>query len=1096
MKNQMQSLLQPLALLLSVFLLTPSALAAAQGDDLQFNHLLAEQGIATGAVEAIYQDSYGYIWFGGTAGGGVVQYNGYDFTIHNHRQGDPRSLSNGVVWDIFEDSTGDIWIATDVGINRFDRNLGQFTHFRPARTDREGAFARAIVEDVNGTLWVGFMGGLGRFDRETETFRMYFHEPGSPNALSSNNIRSMFAGRDGNLWIGTEGGGLNRFDLETEQFEQSRPNADSKNSIAGSTVLGLYQTSDGMVWAGTDNGLSRLNPATGQFKNFRHDSDNPPSLHNNINIVSAFAEDSQGNLWVGTEYGLHYLDRKTGTFSVNLSNPSKPRSLAHNAVRSLHMDTHDGLWVGYFPSGISYLDRTSVVFSTYRHDPDESNGLSQSSVLSLQEDPNGGLWIGTDGGGLNHLDREKGIFSHYQNNPKQPQSLSANAVLTLSPAADMQWWIGTWYGGLNLFNPKTKSFKHFRQSTTGPADNVWAVLEDSRGTLWVGTIGAGLSRYDHKQGKFLWYPVNPDKPGSFPSYVVWSLYEDHRGQIWVGTGDGLSRYVPETDSFVTYSHDINVPTSLSSDVVDDITEDKQNRLWIATRGGGLNLYDPQTDSFSRIDQSNGLPSNVVVSVVADDIGNLWLGTANGLSRYTPATGQVLNYSQKNGLQGNQFNIGSALKLRSGELAFGGIYGFTVFDPADFNRNESAPPVEIVEFEIFNRPVSVGTKNSPLNKTISHTDAITLSHEQSVFSFTFVALSYSDPQRNEYAYKLEGFEDQWNYVDNRRMATYTNLDPGNYVFRVKAANSQGVWNEEGRSIRLHILPPPWKTWWAYVFYLLLIIGAVLAFVRAQVKKVDIERKITRELELKVAERTDALQQKHHQLAQAYQKLEEISLSDPLTGLSNRRYLQKLIPMDVAEVHREVHRDQNRKSVDEPGQDLVFLLLDVDHFKSVNDIHGHTAGDQILIQMSSLLTNISRDSDFLVRWGGEEFLIVSRFSHREDAPQMADRIRQAVAEYPFTLGDGQVLQKTCSIGYACYPFLRDQPLALSWEQVIDTADKALYAVKKSGRNRCAGIAATDRTPNAQLYKHITEDINGMIARGEIDVIIGSGDEPVTF
>ncbi|RYZ94446.1 MAG: GGDEF domain-containing protein, partial [Moraxellaceae bacterium] len=433
------------------------------------------------------------------------------------------------------------------------------------------------------------------------------------------------------------------------------------------------------------------------------------------------------------------------------------------------------------------------------------------------------------------------------------------------------------------------------------------------------------------------------------------------------------------------------------------------------------------------------------------------------------------------------------KTQNGEMVAGGTDGFTIFDPKKVSLNKYVPRVAIVDFQIFNKPVAVGAEGSPLTKVISQTESITLDYHQSVFSFSFVAISFRSSEKNKFAFMLEGFEKDWNYVtSDRRNATYTNLNAGTYVFKVKAANNQGLWNEEGRSITLHILPPPWKTWWAYTIYSLIFIGLLAAFVYAQQKRVSNQRQINRYLETTVAERTAELQHKHKELVQAYAQLETISLSDPLTGLNNRRYLQKVISMDIAKVQREIGDSVYNQPPKKPSLDMTFFLLDVDFFKSVNDIHGHLAGDQILIQLSELLTKICRESDCLVRWGGEEFLVVSRFSTRDEAALTAERIRKSVASYEFKLADGTVLHKTCSIGFACYPFLENKPLELSWENVIDTADRALYAAKRSGRNRSVGIAANDKTPRDKLYEHISQHLKSMIERGELEVITQSDDK----
>ena len=348
----------------------------------------------------------------------------------------------------------------------------------------------------------------------------------------------------------------------------------------------------------------------------------------------------------------------------------------------------------------------------------------------------------------------------------------------------------------------------------------------------------------------------------------------------------------------------------------------------------------------------------------------------------------------------------------------------------------------------------------------------------MLSFSFAGLNFRDPEKNQYAYQLEGFDDTWREVGSQRTALYTNLPSGTFTFRVKASNNDGVWNNEGHNLTLNILPPPWKTWWAYSIYAVCVLMLFRMVLVRQDRKVLIERKINRDLEVKVAERTAELQD-------AYAQLEEISLSDPLTGLNNRRYLQKVMPIDVAKVQREYDSNDFNLIPRKASLDITFFVLDVDYFKSVNDIYGHAAGDQLLVQLSDLLKKICREFDFVVRWGGEEFLIVSRFTDRNEAPMMAERIRKSIEQHTFYFADGTPLKKTCSIGFACFPFLPEHPMALSWEHVIDIADRALFAAKRSGRNRSVGLGANDNTREENLYQRITDDLKQLIANEELTV-----------
>ena len=1478
------------------------------GENLPFVRLLTEQGISIGSVEAIHRDRDGYMWFGGFDG--LARFDGYNWVLYRHDPLDPYSLSSNIVWDIYEDQQGELWLATDEGLNRFDRDLGRFTTYQQDGNKSQTSstdYTRSIAEDAEGNLWVATFGGLVMLDKTRTRFVSYTSDEQNVQTLASNTLRKVFIDRAGVIWLGNNIAGLNRFDPHTGQVHRYAYDTTANTGSSSGAVVSIFEDRDGFLWLGLDGGgLNRLDPRTNQFEHFTYSPDNPRGLAHNI--VTDIAEDAQGNLWLGTEGGLQYFDRQTREFSLYLHNPNNKNSLISSVVRSVFIDNNQDLWIGNFPSGVNFLDTSNRIFKTYRYDPDSANSLSHASVLSIEEDPQGNLWLGTDGGGLNHFDRATGQFTHYKHNPDDPHSIGADAVLGIERDYDGSLWLGTWRGGANHFDPVTGKSTNYTASPSSPAragairnENVWSVLNDRQNNLWFSTIGGGLNRFNRDSKQFEVYRLQ--YPDNTPFDVVWKTYQDRNNRIWVGTGEGLGLYVPEQDHFIFYKNDPANASSLSFNVVLDMAEDNEGNLWVATRGGGLNKFEEKTHSFSHINQSNGLESDAVLSLAADTAGNLWMGSANGFTRFDPIRKTFHHYNERNGLQGNQFNIGAALTLRSGEMVFGGTNGFTIFNPAQLQFNSYVPPVAIVDFQIFNKPVPVMAEGSPLTKTITQTREITLNYQQSIFSFAFAAMSYRNAESNRFAYIMEGFEQEWNYVDvARRNATYTNLDSGTYVFRVKAANSQGVWNEQGTSITIHILPPPWKTWWAYTLYLLVLAGLLAAFVFEQHKQVLSERtinkrlqqldklkdeflastshelrtplngiiglaeslidgvggaqssvsrsnldmivmsgkrlerlvneildfsklkeqcltlypkaldlhaminvvlsmshsslngkdiqlinsigrqvplvyadedrvqqvlhnlvgnaikftqsgvitisaralrghleicvsdtgigipeqelekifdsfhqveasaernyggtglglavskqlvelhggqirvtstpgvgshfyftlpllaareggsegavvdvpgsvaeqtkvvpaaalrlpeasvvaypanepragnaqgaakdnalfrilvvddelvnrqvlinhlslqhyqvviatnahealevvknqhvdlvlldvmmpimsgydvckqlrmkhsshelpiifltaktqvndlvtgfslgandfltkpvnrdellarvrthlqllEITRDLEAKVADRTAALEQKHQQLEAAYRQLEAISLSDPLTGLNNRRYLQQLIPMDVAKVQREYERRLRNMVPSKPGIDMAFFLLDVDFFKQVNDLHGHMAGDQLLIQLSALLTKTCRESDCVVRWGGEEFLIVSRFSNRDEAPLMAERVRVCIEQADFVLSDGEVLKKTCSIGYACYPFLREHPLALSWEQVIDTADRALYAAKRSGRNRSVGLMASDTLAPDNLYLRISEDVQALIEQGELEVV----------
>jgi diguanylate cyclase (GGDEF)-like protein len=655
----------------------------------------------------------------------------------------------------------------------------------------------------------------------------------------------------------------------------------------------------------------------------------------------------------------------------------------------------------------------------------------------------------------------------------------------------------TWGAGIQQYNPVSDRFDSLpadpdqskRGATSGTQLNdlmVWNIFEDRQHNLWFGTHYNGLTRFDRQTGRYEFYPHADSKPESLSNEVTWVSYEDSQGRLWVGTAYGLNLMDRTKGTFKHYLPNPNNPRSLANGSVLSIREDSQGRLWFGT-DVGLQLYHPDSDDFSLYDTRQGFADPGIRAILEDHQGNLWLGTNNGVVRFNPDSLAVKNFSRFNGELIGGIATGAALVTSTGAMAFGTRNGLYLFDVDRLQSNNIAPHIALTDFRLFTEKVPINGPHQLLTKAISQTQSITLDYTQSMLSFSFAALNYRDPEKNLYAYKLEGFDDQWREVGNQRSALYTNLPAGSYQFRVKASNNDGIWNEEGRSIQLVILPPPWKTWWAYSIYTVLTLGLVLLFVRSQQQKVTVARNLSRELEVKVAERTAELQTKHSELEGAYAQLEAISLSDPLTGLSNRRYLQKLMPMDAAKVQREYSATFTKAPRKQPTADLTFFLLDIDHFKMVNDVYGHDAGDQLLIQLSALLTHTCRESDCVVRWGGEEFLLVSRFAERTDAPLMAERIRTAIERASFKLPDGSELKKTCSIGFACFPFLCAQPLALSWEQVINIADRALYAAKKSGRNCSVGLESKPHTRHDNLYQHIASDLNALIDQGELNVIV---------
>ncbi len=814
----------------------PAALRAQQ-DDLLFKHLSIEQGLSQSIVGAMLQDRQGFMWL--VTEDGLNRFDGYGFKVFKHDAKDPSTLIHNEIKCIREDRDDILWVGSFYrGLERFDPSTERFTHFQsdPANPGSlSNDIVWAVLEDRAGRLWVGTGGGgLNLFDRSKGTFKHYVHDPANPSSLSHDDVRVIYEDATGAIWIGTAGGGLNRLDPATGTFTRYLNDND---------IRSILQDKDGSLWVGTaGGGLNCLEPATGEFLRFRNDPNDPRSLGNDT--VLALLLDGTGTLWVGTDGGgLNRFNREKRTFVRYTHSRDQPGSLAGNRVYSLCMDRSGVLWVGTYGSGVSRCDLNKKQFLHYASDPNDPTSLSHDIVWSFWEEPAGVLWVGTNDGGLNRLDRASGRFTRYLHDPADPRSLSHNSVRMVIADIAGTLWLATNGGGLDRFDPKTGVFRHYRNDPSDPgslsSDQLRMVFEDREGKLWVGTYGGGLDRWNPGTDRFDHFRSDPVDAKTISNNYVRTAFEDSAGVLWFGThGGGLNRYDRASGTFTRYRSNPMDPTTLSSDFVFSIHEDRSGTLWVATYGGGLDRYDRKTGTFTAFRKSNGLPDDAIYGIIEDSAGNLWLSTNSGIARFDPRTGVSRNYTMADGLQSNEFNGGAYYKNSRGEMFFGGINGFNVFDPARIKDKIYKAPIVLTDFRLFHHTVPIGKLpdgRTLLSRSISSTPQIEISHRDQVVSFEFAALDFASPEKNRYAYKLEGLNRDWIDYGNRRTVMFTTLPAGHYVLRVRGTNSDGVWNEEGTSLRLIVRPPWWRTVWAYLSYVLLLVGVmarIVLFVKAR------------------------------------------------------------------------------------------------------------------------------------------------------------------------------------------------------------------------------------------------------------------------
>jgi PAS domain S-box-containing protein len=864
----------------------PSAAFAQQGIDsdgappspiqgtVRFEHLTSEEGLSNDRVMSVMRDNQGFLWFG--TQDGLNRYDGYDFRVFRHQPENDNSLSANFVLEIFEDHDGNIWLGTRGGLNRYDPKTERFTRYRHDPEDPESLSSDnvyAIFEDQDGNIWVGTTNGLDRLEPQIDGFVHNKHDPDDPTSLSHNAVRTIIEDTEGNMWIGTDGGGLNRFDRKKETFFAYRHNPGDPNTLGHDSIIKMLQDDEGVFWLATfGGGLDRLeidHEDKANFTHYRNDPDDLSSLSENN--LYAIDEDESGGLWIGTlGGGLNRFDRRTEQFKRFQHNPSDPYSLNHDTVLSLAADPTGLLWVGTAGGGVNVLDLEAKAFKHVYAIPGDPNSLNNNDVMGIYQDPDGVLWIGTGSGGLNKFDRQTNEVSFFQPDPNDPDSISGNMVREIAPDADGMLWLASWQG-LNRFDPRTGEATVYLHDPDDPDsllhNSIYTVRQVEDGSVLIGTSN-GVNHLDPLTGEISTYHHNQEINNILSNTrPVLSIEEDGQGTLWIGTGGGgLIEFNPQEERITQYQHNPNDPGSLVDNTIWNIFLDHAGRLWIGT-SIGLDRFDSETGEFIHYNEKDGFPPGGVASILEDDLPaesggpNLWVSSSAGLTRFNPETGTIRNFDATAGLQGNAFNWSSAFKNENGELFFGGTNGLTSFFPAQIDDNTNVPPVVITNLELDNQPVEI-TEDGILSQAVAFTDQLVLPHDARVISFEFAALSYRAPEKNRYRYKLEGFDEGWTEVAaDRRLITYTNLDPGDYTFRVLGSNNDGEWNEEGASIDITITPPWWGTTWFRGTAVILIVALVAGGFLWQRR---VEKRRQENLETQVTDRTHELQEAQTQI----------------------------------------------------------------------------------------------------------------------------------------------------------------------------------------------------------------------------------------
>ncbi len=912
-------------MLLSVLFVANQAAIASETRPMAFRHLTVADGLSQSTVMDIHQDSRGYIWL--ATENGLDRYDGY--AVHRYQSGSAVNgeLANDYIWQIAEDDSGDLWLATNgAGIAHWQSQTDRFTHYRHDAEDPNslsGDHVRSVLLTEDG-IWAGTQqSGLNFIDRKSGRVIRYRHDTSDPTSLPHDGVFALVEDRSGRIWVGTDNG-LAWTEPGSSRFTRLQHDAEDVNSLSHNRVISLYVDSLGTLWVGTfGGGLNAMNPRSTRFTRYPADPDHTGSLSNGT--VWDVLEDDNGHLWVATADGLNLLMPTTDSFTQYVGG-ERDDQLSDGYIMSLHQDRRGVLWVGTRFGGVNTWNSNS-----WQLGHQLAPGLHDYSVTSFETDRDG-FWVGTFGGGLVYTNDVTGSVTNLSTGTTP--ALTDDRVMSLLHDRHGTLWIGTMGGGINRLSTDREKITVLRHdqadSTSLPVDGAMSLYEDTAGMIWIGTFGKGVVRYDPISGDALHYLPDPADPSSLCGSQGRAFAEDAGGSLWIGTENGLCRFKPTEAGFQSYRNNEDSAGNLADNSVYALYTDPDGTLWVGTGGGGLNriTLNPAMSGgvrFETISRRDGLSSNMIYAIQPDADGSLWLSGNNGLTRYSPDSREVRTYRRSQGLQGNEFHYGASHRSAIGTLFFGGANGFNRFDPTRLEYGSEPPPVVLTGISTMNRPL----ESAPINAA---SNVIKLDHRSPAITFEFAALDYTDPESNRYAYRLQGFDEDWVEAGTRRTASYANLRGGQYRFEVRAAGSSGSRTNTGLAISIQVEPTPWTTLWAFLAYGLILVTVIWLYVRRNRRQLAREAEYSRRLETKVKERTEELEVRNDELKQLTQVKSEFlarmshEIRSPINGILGMTELLNRSQLDL-------QQKKYARTIASSGESLLHVINDILDFSKL-------------------------------------------------------------------------------------------------------------------------------------------------------------------
>ncbi len=828
-----------LVTLCAILLMTP---AMAQERYINFTSLTSKEGLSSNTVNAILKDSYGLVWF--ATEDGLDRFDGLNIKVYRHKRGNTETLQSNEILSLHEDKAGNLWVGTSGGsLSLYDRKKDAFINF-PSNTTGNAISNNVILSicsDYKGNIWIANYSGVNILDSATRRITKLPDVPDSLKSAFLQGVNILFEDKSHRMWIGTNHG-LYQYNPKNQTCRRFFQNENDIYGLSNDNINAIAEDEKGNLWIGTSNGLNILPSGTSTIFNYRKYNDKV--LINNFIYAISISGDT---LWIGTSEGLNLLNTSTNEISTYSLDHRDIHSLTAHSVRCIYIDNLGIYWLGTSGGGVDKYNKNLNLFNYVQSNFFDEKGLHSSIVTSFAEDKNGHIYVGTQGGGLSIFNRDTRLFQHLHIQTKLNNTGAPISIIALKMTSRNRLMIGSYADGLFVYDPALETYKQFYKGAKEEDLNsnyIFCFEEDSKGNIWIGTNGEGIIVMSPENKVIARYTPNPKDANDIKLPIngfIRDIKEDHDGNIWIAThGGGLAMLQTSSGKFSIYN---SGNTNLTNDKVLSLLLDKKGDVWAATFGGGIGLLDKTTKQFTNFSEKDGLQNNSIYKILEDKNGLIWVSTNIGISSIDAVTKRIKNYNYHNGVQNNNFVYGAGLCMSNGEVFFGGLEGFNYFNPAYLKKNNNKPPVLITELKISNQLIEPG-ENGPIQENISLANQINLDYKQN-FTLSFVGVSYTSPEQNQYAYKLEGFENNWNYVGNSTTASYTNLDPGRYVFRVKASNNDGVWNKESTSIIIYVHPPIWRTIYAYVFYVLLIAGSILYLRHRGIQKLKRKFALTQE-----------------------------------------------------------------------------------------------------------------------------------------------------------------------------------------------------------------------------------------------------------